>query len=534
MKLKFILSGATALVAASSFAGQAFGQADTGRSAIGTDYANIGGLPDTVLTIDNASTNSDAQGDPLAIRGLNQTTAPDGIMVMEGDIVHQMNATAFENWFNTNITVTGGGAGDGFLEDDDVALPAPSGGDTSRDIDFANMPLIFEDGTTPAITLDPATDVSAEFGNSPESSGDQSVFQSQSDQNNFGSIETPWVYTRGMEVIDDRTANSTAIILGDGRSGTAPDRGMPGEVNMYTNGGHALMLKSDQQLVLPEYADGAGASNFNRDDADDLIMTINPTNGEVHTIARADLVGGGGSSYTDADARDALDISHAAPQTLTYTDASDTVQTFDASNPWRDIVSDQPGVHGTTNHIYFNGADTTADDATAFVGIGWFGLASGNEPQERLHVRGNILATGAVHATSDGRLKTNIESFDGSLDAIMNIEPVTYEWLEESSHDAGTHVGFIAQNVLAALPEAVKTADDDMGTLSVSDRPILAAAVGAVQELKAENDALKAQLEDMKSQMETMELLQLAVMNMQAQLNELADENAILKANFSL
>ena len=91
------------------------------------------------------------------------------------------------------------------------------------------------------------------------------------------------------------------------------------------------------------------------------------------------------------------------------------------------------------------------------------------------------------------------------------------------------------------LPEAVVVSEDEMGTLSISDRPILAASVGAIRELKAENDALKASNEaliaevtEIRAKMDQMELLQLAVMSLQAQLADMAQQDAVMKANYSL
>ena len=71
------------------------------------------------------------------------------------------------------------------------------------------------------------------------------------------------------------------------------------------------------------------------------------------------------------------------------------------------------------------------------------------------------------------------------------------------------NVGFVAQEVLTVVPEAVGQfrtveVDDEKGKrtkkrenaelLTLSDRPLIAALVNAVKELKAENDALSARI----------------------------------------
>ena len=63
--------------------------------------------------------------------------------------------------------------------------------------------------------------------------------------------------------------------------------------------------------------------------------------------------------------------------------------------------------------------------------------------------------------------------------------------------DGVLHAGFGAQNVKAAIPEAVGVGRD--GYLSLSDRPIIAALVNSVKQLKAENDALLSRIEKLES-----------------------------------
>ena len=196
-----------------------------------------------------------------------------------------------------------------------------------------------------------------------------------------------------------------------------------------------------------------------------------------------------------------------------YNDAAGDSQNFDASNAWRDVATKNSSRYSTMGTIFYNRGNVN--------------IGGNTDTTHRLKVTGSAHVTGGITETSDRRLKKDIVAFDGGLDAIMDIEPVTYLWKNPEEHAEGVQLGFIAQDVLAALPEAVETMEDEMGTLTVADRPILAAAIGAVQELNAE-------VETLKSQLETMEMLELAVMNMQSQLNALAEENAVLKANFEL
>lgn len=125
-------------------------------------------------------------------------------------------------------------------------------------------------------------------------------------------------------------------------------------------------------------------------------------------------------------------------------------------------------------------------------------------------------SSGNITASSDRRLKNVSGKFTRGLEAIMEIQPKVFTWKPESGMNPDdVNVGFIAQDVLPAIPEAVgvtKTSDteeddkdnpgkkvkkskrDDAEFMTLSDRPILAALVNAVKELKAKNDELEARI----------------------------------------
>jgi hypothetical protein len=64
---------------------------------------------------------------------------------------------------------------------------------------------------------------------------------------------------------------------------------------------------------------------------------------------------------------------------------------------------------------------------------------------------------------SDSRLKTNVKTLSGSLDSLLKLEPVEFDWKEITPQydwfvEKGiTHsIGFIAQQVKAVIPELVQ------------------------------------------------------------------------------
>jgi hypothetical protein len=108
----------------------------------------------------------------------------------------------------------------------------------------------------------------------------------------------------------------------------------------------------------------------------------------------------------------------------------------------------------------------------------------------------------ALSGTSDERLK-DAELYEGGLGAILAISPVRYRWNAKGQAQTGLSgdqefVGFIAQDVQRAIPEAITATEPSKdGTetyLSLDDRPIICALVNAIKELNARIVALEAKL----------------------------------------
>ena len=90
-------------------------------------------------------------------------------------------------------------------------------------------------------------------------------------------------------------------------------------------------------------------------------------------------------------------------------------------------------------------------------------------------------SSGSTWACSSDERKKNIQkSFDRGLTDLMGVNPILYTW-KASGPDSTVIAGFSAQNILAAIPEAIGIGPD--GYYTVTDRPILAAAVNAIKEL---------------------------------------------------
>lgn len=100
-----------------------------------------------------------------------------------------------------------------------------------------------------------------------------------------------------------------------------------------------------------------------------------------------------------------------------------------------------------------------------------------------------LQANNGVNETSDARLKENVQEIEGGLEKVKSLRGVTFDWNEASGIEGGS-VGVIAQELLAVLPEAVNTSNEEKYTVNYNGA--IALLISAVKELSAEVEALKA------------------------------------------
>jgi hypothetical protein len=102
-------------------------------------------------------------------------------------------------------------------------------------------------------------------------------------------------------------------------------------------------------------------------------------------------------------------------------------------------------------------------------------------------------ANGNLSVSSDERLKNMQGSFKRGLTEIELINPILYQWKPETGYDtSSTYAGFSAQNVQAAIPEAV--GQDGHGYLTLQDRPLIAAAVNAIKSIAGISEDFRVHL----------------------------------------
>lgn len=144
-----------------------------------------------------------------------------------------------------------------------------------------------------------------------------------------------------------------------------------------------------------------------------------------------------------------------------------------------------------------NGWGVVMNIATGNVGIGT------SSPSQKLHVIGNILATGTI-TPSDIRYKTNITAIQNPLSKLLAINGVNYlmnraaypEW----QFDSTLQYGLIAQEVEKVFPEMVKIISKD-GYKGIDYVKLVPVLVEAVKELHARNGKLEEENKQVKEQL---------------------------------
>ena len=116
-------------------------------------------------------------------------------------------------------------------------------------------------------------------------------------------------------------------------------------------------------------------------------------------------------------------------------------------------------------------------------------------------VDGNICATGSIGSCSDERYKKDVMPLEQALDTIAALRGVSYRWktdeFPEREFTDEPQIGFLAQEVLAELPEVV--AQDAEGYYSVDYGRLTPVLVEAIKELSVKNSALEARVASLES-----------------------------------
>jgi hypothetical protein len=125
-----------------------------------------------------------------------------------------------------------------------------------------------------------------------------------------------------------------------------------------------------------------------------------------------------------------------------------------------------------------------------------------------IHIGGGTTcsATGCV-TSSDKRLKKNINSLDNSLEKILMLQGVSYDWRDEKKYNSRRQIGLIAQDLEKIFPELVT--DGKNGYKAVSYSHLVAPLIEAFKAQHFQQEAKMAELrkenQEMKTRLERLE-----------------------------
>lgn len=159
---------------------------------------------------------------------------------------------------------------------------------------------------------------------------------------------------------------------------------------------------------------------------------------------------------------------------------------------------------GTTNSTTLSLATNGVNRITVRTDGEVFIANSSDQGAYNLQVGGTgVWGAGAYVNGSDARLKEGVKDIESGISIVEKIRPVSFKYRQDTGYttDTRTHAGFIAQELQAALDgqDYVEGTIETGGEyLSVAYQSLVPVLTKAIQELKAELDAVKAELAAMK------------------------------------
>ena len=121
-----------------------------------------------------------------------------------------------------------------------------------------------------------------------------------------------------------------------------------------------------------------------------------------------------------------------------------------------------------------------------------------------LDVNGIINSSSDIIAYSDQRLKTNFRPLESPVDKIRGLASAVSRFTRIDDPSQREQIGFLAQGVQAVVPEAVQETSQTLGdvenVLSLSDRPIIATLVAALNQALSTIEDLSERLSKLEDQ----------------------------------
>jgi hypothetical protein len=169
-------------------------------------------------------------------------------------------------------------------------------------------------------------------------------------------------------------------------------------------------------------------------------------------------------------------------------DGLNTVATFTSSSTSTQIAIQAANSAGANSRIYMECPGVNAG------GFGYVRSTSRLYAWSSTEDSGPyVVANGTSWTTnSDARLKTNVQNIGYGLNAVLALSPKEYEYKIDEGKKC---LGFIAQDVVAIIPELVDVPEDSNEMMGIEYQSIIPVLVKAIQEQQAIIESLKARLD---------------------------------------
>lgn len=192
---------------------------------------------------------------------------------------------------------------------------------------------------------------------------------------------------------------------------------------------------------------------------------------------------------------------------------------------------------------------------------GILGINTATPNQGKLEVKGGSVcvdtdsddnATSCIASESDMRLKKNVRDLDYSVETLMKLRPVQFDWRHDDpeilkhypliSRFAGQphSIGFLAQDVQKLVPEAIESetvGDAEVQYLQLDYTKLVPVMVKAAQEQQGDIIALNTEIETLKSELAQMRTTLSAMQSAQNPVHKTIQqeplEEAELQPNYS-
>ena len=324
-------------------------------------------------------------------------------------------------------------------------------------------------------------------------------------------------YTGDTDATDDQSASEIRTLLGTGNSGIVPAAGSNGQFLKHdgTFGTPSYTTNTDVDVSVANLKTRLGSSfGLNAvsigDSTDtvtipgDLVVTGTTTTNNVTTVSTSNGVVFEGNAADDNEGT-LLAGTLSEDRTYTLPNATGTIA----------LTTDIPTSNSslTNGENYISSFDITTQTDSKYLRSNASDSASGvitfsNSTASTSKTTGAVIVTGGVgvsgalnvggdivaFASSDERLKDNIQNIENPIEKVQSLKGVTWDWNDNADElqQSLPNVGVIAQDVEKVLPQLVT--DRDNGFKGVDYAKLTGLLIEAVKDQQKQIDELKSKL----------------------------------------